>query len=98
MPGVKWLLHPPRLYRAGRGAVPPLLSRVSALSSARESPPEVASISEEEFRRSVAGGASALDIGEMGAGYDEMKRFWQARGVANERRIPGPYRSEKVTA
>ena len=44
-------------------------------------PPEAPSFSEEEFRNTVAGGASALGHGEMGAGVDEMRVFWRGRGA-----------------
>lgn len=44
-------------------------------------PPEVPSFSVDEFRDSVAGGASALERGQMGAGVDEMRTFWRGRGA-----------------
>lgn len=43
--------------------------------------PEVDSLTDEELRNSVAGGASALRIGELGADEEEMRGFWQSHGL-----------------
>ena len=45
-------------------------------------PPRVESLSNEEFRNSVAGGGSALNIGEFGEAPARMHAFWRARGVS----------------
>ena len=37
-----------------------------------------------ELRHSVAGGASALNHGEIGASVDDMRAFWGARGLAHD--------------
>ena len=56
------------------------------LPSSRSPPavPEADSVSESEFRKLPAGGASAFNFGEFGASPEEMERFWFFRGVADD--------------
>ena len=68
----------------------PSFSRRALCSSASTSTPppakiaEAESLSEAEFRRSVAGGASAYAVGEMGAPPSVMRAFWNERGVGDD--------------
>ena len=41
-------------------------------------------ITDHEFRHSVAGGASQINNGEFGASEEEMRAFWKARGHSDE--------------
>jgi hypothetical protein len=45
--------------------------------------PEAESLSPDEFHRTVAGGASAFAIGELGASAEEMREFWMSRSVTD---------------
>jgi hypothetical protein len=66
---------------------PPICAGLVRHAATSNAPPIATSVSEDEFRQSVAGGAAIRSIGEFGAPGLSMHAFWKRRGVTHDQLI-----------